>query len=615
MKILCVAEKPSIAREVSNILSGGRYSTRNSQNKYIKNYDFTFSFPGQSSCDVTMTSVVGHITNLDFPPAFQWGKCVPGRLFDAQLIETVQKQDVFDNISREAIRADKLMIWTDCDREGEYIGFEIYKAAHKGNTSITIPAIWRSRFSHLERNHIIHAACNPISLDMNAVEAVACRMEVDFRVGTTFTRLLTDSLRQHRIIENKEVASYGTCQFPTLGFIVDRYKRVKAFIPETFWYITLDIRHDNKKVSFNWARHHFFDRLFVMILYQKCLDHTSCTVLRLEQKSTTNRKPLPLTTVELQKDCSRYFKMSAKRALDAAEKLYNKGFLSYPRTETDLYPDTMDFAANIGAHQQDLRWGSYVSQLLQQGIDKPRSGSHDDKAHPAIHPVKYVNLDVLTSPDEKKVYEYVARRFIACCSKDAYGQLTTATMKWGDEFFNANGLMVTERNYLDVYIYRKWESSKQLPPLTEGATIKVSSGQMKSGDTSPPKHMTESELISLMDANGIGTDATIADHIEKIISRGYAAKHKQGTIEVIVPSPLGMGLIDGFDRMEFANISLSKPFLRKSLETSLQAIADGALTKTQVLSEVKQIYKQAYGVSSQSMGTLAQSCRQVMQQS
>lgn len=614
MKILCVAEKPSIAKEVANILSGGRFSTRNSQNKYIKNYDFQFTFPGHGDCLVTMTSVVGHITNLDFPPAFQWGKCVPGRLLDAQLVETIQKKDVFDNISREATHAQKLMIWTDCDREGEFIGHEIFKAAHEGNQSILIGQVWRSRFSDLEKSHIIYAACNPVDLDLNAVEAVACRMEVDFRVGTSFTRLLTNSLRQHRVIENKQVASYGTCQFPTLGFVVDRYKRVKSFIPEKFWYISVDLRHDNKKVTFNWTRRHLFDKLFVLVLYQKCLEKDTCTVSRLVQTKTTSRKPLPLTTVELQKDCSRYFKMSAKRALDAAEKLYNKGFLSYPRTETDSYPQSMDFAASLANHTQDSRWGSYVLGLLQTGIDLPRSGSHDDKAHPAIHPVKYVNIDVLLSADEKKVYEYVTRRFIACCSMDAVGQLTSASIKWGDEFFTASGLMVTERNYLDVFIYRKWESSKQLPPFVEGSEIKVSSGLMKDGETSPPKHMTEFELIALMDANGIGTDATIADHIEKIIGRGYAAKQKQASVEVILPSPLGMGLIESFDQMEFDNISLSKPFLRKSLERSLQDIADGARLKSQVLSEVTLIYKRAYSVCSQSMEMVAMSCKSILQQ-
>ncbi|ODV78582.1 DNA topoisomerase [Suhomyces tanzawaensis NRRL Y-17324] len=576
------------------------------------NYDFSYRFPIHGACEVTMTSVLGHLTGIDFPPPFQWGKCVPGRLFDADIVEKVLKQDVYDNIANEAAKAQLLMIWTDCDREGEYIGYEIYTAARKGNHSLEIAAIWRSKFSHLERNHVIAAANNPIGLDMKSVEAVACRQEVDFRVGTSFTRLLTDGLRQHKIIEQKEVASYGTCQFPTLGFIVDRYRRVKSFIPEQFWYLAVEVKHEGVAASFSWVTGHLFDRLYVLILYQQCLEHDQGTITKLDLKRTTNWRPLPLTTVELQKDCSRLFKMSAKNSLAAAEKLYNKGFLSYPRTETDSFPASMDFSGTLQKQAQDSRWGLYASGLVQNGFQTPRNGKYDDKAHPAIHPVNYVDISSLSSPDERKVYEYVVRRFLACCSKDAVGQQTTATLKWGDQFFTASGLVVLEKNYLDIYTYKKWETTKQLPNLTEGQTISISSGRMKDGKTSPPKHMTEPELIALMDANGIGTDATIADHIEKVLSRGYIMKQKQASVEYIIPSDLGMGLIEGLDAMGFDNISLSKPFMRKQLEELLQEIVVGTKTKPEVLGDIKHIYRQAYAVTSRNMAALARSCTDIM---
>ncbi|RLV91830.1 DNA topoisomerase 3 [Spathaspora sp. JA1] len=612
MKILCVAEKPSIAKAVANILGGGNVTVRNSKNKYIKNYDFSFNFSQTGHCDVTMTSVVGHITKLETKPENRWGKCSHGRLFDCDLLELVDKQDVFDNISREASQAQKLMIWTDCDREGEYIGFEIFKAANKGNRRIQIGDIWRGKFSHLERNHIIYAANNPIRLDMKSVAAVGCRMEVDFRVGTSFTRLLTESLRQYKLIESKEVASYGTCQFPTLGFIVDRYKRVKSFVPEDFWFIDLEIVKDGDKVGFNWVKGHYFDRLYVLCLYERCLNHDFATVVKLESKPTSNWRPLPLTTVELQKDCSRYFKMSAKRALDAAERLYNKGFISYPRTETDKFPQTMDFKKMFDKQKEDPRWGDYAQSLTTSGHQSPRNGSHDDEAHPAIHPVNYVNLDALDNQDERKVYEYVVRRFLACCSEDATGVQTVATLKWGDELFTATGLMVLKKNYLDAFIYKKWESSKQLPHFTQGEQITISSGKLTQGKTGPPNHMTESELIALMDVNGIGTDATIAEHIEKILDRGYIAKQKSGKQEYILPSKLGMGLIEGFDKLEFENISLSKPFLRKELEKSLQDIVNGTKLKADVFAQVKDVYKKAFAKTNENIRVITTECQKLM---
>lgn len=612
MKLLCVAEKPSISKEVASILSGGRYTTRHSKNKFIKNYDFQFEFATLGRCEVTMTCVAGHITGIDVGPRHLWGACAPGALLDAELITKVTKQDIFDNITNEARSLQNLMIWTDCDREGEYIGHEIFEAAKKGNSRMLTSQIWRSKFLHLERSHVLQAANHPIRLDMNAVNAVATRIEVDFRVGTSFTRLFTDVFRGKQMLQKGEVISYGTCQFPTLGFIVDRYKRVKLFVPEPFWYINVLAKKDNKKVPFNWTRNHFFDRLFVVVLYQRCLKNTHGTISKLELKRTSNYKPLPLTTVELQKECSRIFKMSAKRALDAAEKLYNKGFISYPRTETNKLPASMDFKSMIAKHGADLRWGNYAQELVNTDkFSPPREGNRDDKAHPAIHPVQYVDIKVLDA-DEQKVYEYVVRRFLACCSKDALGQQTTATLKWGEEYFTTSGLIVLERNYLDVFTYRKWESSKQLPNFVEGESLPIAVGEMKEGKTSAPSHMTETELIALMDANGIGTDATIAEHIEKVIFRGYVVKQKVSSAEYILPTPLGMGLVEGLDSMNFDNMSLSKPFLRKMLEGKLQDIADGKKGDKEVLKEVIELYRRAYSLSALKVGLLVLTCQAVM---
>lgn len=604
MKILCVAEKPSISKEVSKILSGGSLSVRNSLIKYIKLYDFKYNLPNYGLVDITMTSVAGHITNYDFGAQYSWNACPPGRLFTAPINVTITNDKLFKIISNEARKVDKLMIWTDCDREGEYIGYEILQAASKYNSNLNSDNSWRAQFSHLEKNHIIRAVHNPIKLDMNSVRAVECRIEIDLRCGLSFTRFLTDLYKAKSLIGEKAVVSYGTCQIPTLGFIVDRYHRVKNFIPEPFWYIIVDIKKNDEKVSFQWTKNHFFDKLYTTLLYQDCLKDPNGKIIKLVKKPTSNWRPLPLTTVELQKDCSRFFKMSAKRALSAAENLYNKGWISYPRTETDKFPTLMDLKEVIGKQCQSNKWGQYAQDLLTGGkFNSPRSGNHDDKAHPPIHPVNFIDLAQL-SGDDKIVYEYVVRRFLACCSEDAKGEQTTATLKWGKELFTANGLMVLERNYLDIYIYNKWQSSKKLPTLVEGEIVNITNGKLKEGKTSGPQHMTEPELIALMDINGIGTDATIAEHIEKILSRDYIVKTKNGSQEVIIPTELGMGLIQGFNELNLGGISLSKPFLRKNLEIYLQEIVDGKKVKDTVSKEMIEIYNNAFVICNQNGNTL-----------
>lgn len=604
MRVLCVAEKNSIAKEVAHILSGGRVRSRNSLYKYVKNYDFTYNFPSLGSCEVTMTAVAGHVLSTDFGPEYGWGKCPPGRLFDAPFLtkpppDSDQRAGIHKNIAREARNADKLMIWTDCDREGEYIGWEIMTVAQGVNRRLNVETTLRAQFSHLEPSHVVEAAANPTFLDMRLVEAVECRTEFDLRVGTLFTRFLTNIYKSKRLVGEKDVVSYGTCQFPTLSFVVDRYIRVRKFRPEPFWSIELAVTKDGQKVNFSWARNHLFDKAFVYVIYSQLLNGPEKPrIAGVNTKPTSHFKPLPLTTVELQKCCSRYFRMLAKAALDAAELLYTAGFISYPRTETDRFLNEIDLKSYISKQTQSAQWGSQATSLLEGGYKLPRGGRNDDKAHPPIYPVKYASLDVLR-PDQKKVYEFVVRRFLACCSDDARGFQTKVDLQWRQERFTALGLQVTERNFLDVYPYADWKSLVQLPQFTEGEEVLPSSCKVKEGKTTPPNYMTEAELIALMDANGIGTDATIADHIEKIVLRNYITRRKIGRTETFIPTSLGISLIEAFDAILIDRISLLKPFLRRAMEGFLQKISRGEITKQGVISQLLPLYKEAFLESNQ----------------
>lgn len=249
---------------------------------------------------------------------------------------------------------------------------------------------------------------------------------------------------------------------------------------------------------------------------------------------------------------------------------------------------------------------------MNGGFQWPKAGRNNDKAHPPIHPVTYVAPSHLNAED-RRVYEFVVRRFLGCCSEDAKGELTTVEIEYGSEIFTASGLTVLERNYLDVYPYDKWESSQQLPRFTPGETFIPTEAKMHEGKTSPPGFLTEPELIALMDANGIGTDATMAEHIAKIKERNYvmtrsrsgatsgeaeeddseqpnagrggrggragrgrgrggrasgpAAPQGGNGNQEFIPTTLGVALIEGCENLNFQT-SLSKPFLRKEVRQS-----------------------------------------------
>lgn len=618
VKVLCVAEKNKISKGVAELLSNKHFQTKDTRNKYVKNYTFRCKLPQWGDCDITMTAVAGHILEKDLPKGYGWNDVRNVDLLSCPLIDRFSSKDsekIASNIKDLAKEADILMIWTDCDREGEYIGYEIMVQAQTGNGRFNLDTTYRAKFSHLERNHIYAAACNPIRLDKNAIQAVSTRIEIDLRSGFCFTRLLTTSLKSYLQNDDKSLVSYGSCQFPTLGFVVDRAKRMKYFKSEEYWGINISIRKDRKKYPFSWSRNRLFDRLLTISIYQNCIENQgdNVVVTKVDNKPTTRYAPLPLTTVELQKDCSKYFKLSAKDTLNVAEGLYTKGFISYPRTETDSFPSKMDFKEYIGKQTQSSEWGDYAKMLIDDPskFRIPRRGKNNDEAHPPIHPVSYAGS--LTGR-EKQVYEYIVRRFLACCSLDAKGASTTITVRWSTEYFSTTGTVVLETNFYDIFKYANWtSSSKSLPVLAVGEQVPIADAKITSGKTSKPQPLTETELIALMDKNGIGTDATIAEHIEKIIQRQYVIKEKDGhgrcAKECLFPTPLGYALVDGFSKIDLQDISLTKPFLRKDMESDLSAICDGRKTKQEVLQETLKIYKDAYSITEDQMPLLIRAYR------
>lgn len=405
----------------------------------------------------------------------------------------------------------------------------------------------------------------------------------------------------------------GSCQFPTLGFVVDRYFRVRNFKPEAFWKIQVIEQRDGIKVTFNWRRVHLFDRMIAVILFERCMTSGPAKVSKLDTKPTRKWTPLPLTTVELQKVASRFLRMDSQKVMTVAEQLYQRGYISYPRTETDQFDRDMDLRGIVEKQTPDETWGDYAQALLNGRYNAPRSGRNNDQAHPPIHPVNHVARAQLGNEDERRVYEFVVRRFLACCSDDAVGSTTTVELKWASETFSATGLIVQERNYLEIYVYDKWTSSQQLPPFEVGETFVPTEARVVEGKTSPPGYLTEPELIALMDANGIGTDATMAEHIAKIKERTYAITRPRGpgaagiqadddaspapaarggrggrgrgrgrggasggrgggssgnVVQEFIPSTLGVALIQGYEELSFET-SLAKPFLRKEVSRSL----------------------------------------------
>ena len=276
-----------MAREIASRLatSSNGFTTSEGRNKYCKNFSFTYRMNGDI-VDMVMTSVLGHVLEIDFPIGYDnWQLTPPETLFSAPIVSEINAdmKGVAANLETQARQAQRLIIWTDCDREGEYIGGEVEKICLKVNPRLDV---YRAQYSVVSGNEFQRAMNTLRRLDRRQIDAVDARSELDLRTGAAFTRLQTLAL-QRSFEQIKSVVSYGSCQFPTLGFIVEQYLKLVKFRSQAFWYIDVEVTRNGVLTKFSWERGRLFDRLVCLILYEMCMEAPTMNIQSVESKPTS----------------------------------------------------------------------------------------------------------------------------------------------------------------------------------------------------------------------------------------------------------------------------------------------------------------------------------------
>jgi DNA topoisomerase-3 len=500
----------------------------------------------------------------------------------------------------------------------------------KGNLVVRRP-----RFSALTPADINRAVGPALGVpDANAAAAVSLRQEIDLRLGAAFTRWQTlavqDAFEWHcpgfydftKEDGKSPLISYGPCQFPTLGFIVQRAWERESHVVEPFWVIEMTHSDGAANASFTWKaclphacvfscmpltrshllpqRQRVFDQVLAALLYQQCCRSgtpPTAVITSAQGSGTSHAAPVPLATLGLQTRACRALRCSPEKVMAAAESLYQSGFISYPRTETDKFPPDLDLRPLVEEQRQEPRWGQYAAELVTVPgrMRVPRDGGHSDGAHPPIYPTKCPGQQQYNSwsREQKGVYDLVARHFLACVSLDATGHQTVVVASLGGEEFTTRGLSILDQGFLRIYgkgpampggqlfdfAFDSWGGNANLPPYVAGTAFVPTRLTLAQRQTQAPGLMTEAELLTLMDRHGIGTDATQASHIEKVCGgRGYAQRHGDGTV---APTSLGEALVAGYQAMGMGR--LWEPNLRAAMERDCAEVAAGRLNKDATL--------------------------------
>jgi DNA topoisomerase-1 len=530
-RYIVVAEKASVARAIKSAI-------------------------GPAKADVVVTSVRGHLMNADLPPGYEWGSVDPSEIIKLRrVVDKVSDTKSYNVLRKLFAEGGVLVVATDNDSEGELIGYEVLQVFRDLNGS---GECYRMRFNSLNRRELLQSWANlEKGLNWRWVEKARFRQIFDLITGASFTRLLTLAARSYAPVR---LISWGSCQTPTLNFVVEREREINSFKPQKYWFIEAVLKTEGGE-EFKAYTEKYVDKDAADKLFENV---KRCSTALVEDFRTTEKtlpRPLPMRTDDVLRDLTRLTKLSANKLLEMLETLYSEGYISYPRTDTNRYRRDFDF--------ETARMAVVESKVLEglpeiSGKAAPRNGAMDDGAHPPIYPTAAYGGGGLLG----KIWEYVARRFYAnAYAEDAVQQTQKAAIKIADVSFFADGRMVVKPGYMLYYPYFK-PADQPVPQMRPGQVLTVVEVRLVEGETKPPPRLDEAELLRLMEKNGIGTDATRATYPSLIVERRYASR-QGGRYR---PTLLGLKLVESLEKTDRRLVT---PDTRKMVEQYMEALERG----------------------------------------
>ncbi len=623
-KNLYIAEKPSVAREFARALQVGA----GSRDGYIE------------SADAVITWCVGHLITMSYPEVYdekykRWTletiPFIPSE-FKYEVIESVKKQFqiVSGLLNREDVET--IYVCTDSGREGEYIYRLVEQQAHVEGKKRK--RVWIDSQTEEEILRGIREAKDLSEYD-NLGAAAYLRAKEDYLMGINFSRVLTlkyGNCVKSYLKADRAVISVGRVMTCVLGMVVNREREIREFVKTPFYRVAADLKLNEKSLECEWKaventkyygspllykENGFKEKKDAQSLINFLMEEPPVTAVveSLEKKKETKNPPLLYNLAELQNDCARFFKISPDETLRIAQELYEKKLTTYPRTDARVLSTAV--AKEIHKNIRGLSGLGIVKELSTgilesgsyQGIAKTRYVNDKQITdHYAIIPTGQ-GLGALNSlnPVALKVYELIARRFLSIfCPPAVYRRLSLRVSVKGEQFF-ASLKVLEQEGYLAALKYsfdRKEEKgpeeggdkelSEALNHLRKGTKLPVSDMQIKEGETKPPKRynsgtmilamenagqlIEDEELRSQIKGSGIGTSATRAEILKKLINIKYLELNKK--TQIVTPTLMGEMIYEVVDQ---SIRPLLDPALTASWEKGLTMVAQGTITEEEYM--------------------------------
>jgi len=591
------AEKPSIARALVRAFSI-TYKLKFKGSKGRTPYNYVFSSPvGNQKIDFTVekekyrlkegdkvviTSVSGHVLNFDYSPPYDkesnWHNSDPIDMVELEPIEVPIQKNMLTHVKEIGMESNVIVIATDWDGHGEAIGRQIIDIITQENKKVHHG---RMHFTSTSPMALKGAFETQGNLNWDWIKQVDSLRKQDLRMGASLTRFLTVGIQNCGI--RNQIISYGPCQTSVLWLITNRFFENREFTPEKFWKVSIKIKTSSGPLFLDWKENPSYNEEIIDSLIEKLEKTEKGIISEYNEESGVIKRPLPLDTDTLEAECAQLLRISPKQVADIAERLYNNGFITYPRTESSYYlqKDLTKLTEKFISHED---FGSVAKECIElDGVKNPSKGRFT-KDHEPIKPVKAASREDIEKPFKKtpsivknswEIYSYIVWRFLATVHTDAKLVRQFLTITVGDEEFITNGQRMIDQGFLKFYKFKK-TTKHELPTLEKNKELPFEAFKHQ-GFTTPPSLWSEARLLRRMAKLNLGTDATRSTHIDTVQKRQYTTT--QGPQRVLVPTPLGMALY----KVLCQNAEeLILPEIRGKVETWTQQIRDHEKTPEDV---------------------------------
>ena len=563
---LVVTEKPSVAQSIAAVISATQR-----KDGYLEGNGYLVSW------------CIGHLVELAAPSAYgsyeKWRKedlpILPDK-WQYQISSRTKKQ--FKVLRSLMLRpdVDRLICATDAGREGELIFRLTY---HQSGCSKPFDRLW---ISSMEDSAIREGFQNlkPSAQYDSLYDTALCRERADWLIGINATRLFSCLYGQP--------LSIGRVMTPTLGMTVQREAAIAAFVSEPFYTVLLCVN------GMEMESKRFPDRDSTASLLEACKKEEYVLIQSIEQKERTEKAPALYDLTTLQRDANRILGFTAQQTLDYTQSLYEKKLVTYPRTDSRYL--TEDAAPVLEQLVPAVTALFHVSgEVVLNGEQVINSKKVSD--HHALIPTKSVssvNLEIL-SKGEQEILRLISIRLLAAVGEPYRFIETTVTAECAGEVFTSKGKVVVSEGWKGIvnqFFPEKTTPERTIPDTVTDAVVPVTSAQIKEGKTTPPKHFTEDLLLQAMETacadefpedaerKGIGTPATRAATIEKLVQKGYLERKGKGKMKHLIPTQIGQALIT------VAPEQIQSPSMTADWEEKLSQIEHGQYTPEQFMAEI-----------------------------